>query len=113
MYDQVKVGILPTNLVSNTLLNIGVDVVHTRVNLYNSQTERSTNSKQSCDHTQNIDHISRPTVDLVSDKRVEAGLHRHRHSFSEGDESEEKSNDDVDDPTVNTCRVYGSNYLIF
>ena len=105
MYDQIKGEIMPTNLVSDALLNIGVDVVHTRVNLNNSQTKRSTNSEQSCDHTQDIDHISRPTVDLISDKRVKAGLHRHRHSFSEGDEAEEKSYNDIDDPTVNTCRI--------
>ena len=41
---------------------------------------------------------------LLTNKRVEAGLHGHGHAFSEGHEGQHEPNDDVHNPTVNTCK---------
>ena len=92
-----------TDLVGYTLLDARVDVVHSRVDLYHSQSQRGAHPEQGGYHGQDIDHISGPTVDLISDQGVEARLHRHRHPLPECYEAEEESYHYVYYPPMNAC----------
>ena len=74
--------------------------VYTFVDLHSSQPQRCTHSKQRSENREDINQISDPTIDPISNQRVETSLHGHWHSLPEGQETQDDADNHVHNPAV-------------
>ena len=74
----------------------------TGIYLHDTKTQASTDTKHGANHRENVHQITHPSVHIVTKERIESGTDGHGKSFSVTNKGEEKTNNDVHDPSVDT-----------
>ena len=99
------------DLVGYRELNVWIQASESIVQLLATNAKAGTDAKHSADHREDINSISHPTIDFVSEKGIETGADCHGKAFSVTHEGKKEANHHVHDPSVNTpveqCYING------
>ena len=76
-----------------------------KVQLSGTKSKTGTDTKQSSLNGDDVNSITKPTKDSVTNQRVKARFHSHGQVFSVGHEGQKKTNETIHNPTMDTPMV--------
>ena len=88
------------DLVGDRELDGVVETLETIVHLHYTNTKTCANSKHGAHHGEDVHSITHPAVDLVTNKRVEAGTNGHREAFSVTHKGQKETNHHIHNPSM-------------
>ena len=100
------------DLIFDCDLNLVEKAVKTGIHLNNTDAQTGTNAKHCAYHREDVYCISHPTIDLFTNERIEASAHGHGKAFSVTHKGEEKTNNNVHDPTVDAPVKQGNIHCV-
>ncbi len=74
------------------------------IQLTRSKPKTCADSKEGGQDWKDVNQIPYPSEDPITEDRIEAGLHGHGKVFTEGHQTQQKSNQTVNDPAVNAWK---------
>lgn len=95
------------NLAIGAFFNVGIDTADAVIELHYTQTKTGAHSKHGANDAEDINKVSYYTVDEITKDWVKTSSHRHRKPLPVAKETEQKANDTVDDPSVNSPMEVG------
>lgn len=74
----------------------------TSIELYGTQPQTCAHAKHSAHDGKDVDDVTHPPIDLVSNQRVKTGADGHRQALPVTHEGQQKTNNYVHDPSMDT-----------